>query len=226
MRLRLEGLSDRLTPAATGAFVDVGANSFAYHVALGDGGGAVTVRSAGGAVLVFDGDGLTDSANPAVEAAATGRTFLGVVVTGGAGADDIDATRFRGHPLAIDGGGGDDVIRGGGGRDALSGGAGDDTLLGGVGNDTLSGGPGSDVLDGGAGRDVLSVDAAAFAADSFTGGADGDVFVVLNCWDAVEVLPGIIYYSVDPDRAAEVADGLPSVSDFDPAADTLIFDLP
>ncbi len=56
-------------------------------------------------------------------------------ITGGAGANTIDANGFTGTTI-LSGLGGDDVLIGGSSSDTLIGGAGNDTLRGGAGNDT------------------------------------------------------------------------------------------
>lgn len=90
----------------------------------------------------------------------------GVVLKGGAGADDLR------------GGDGDDTIHGGDGNDSLSGGGGADHLYGGAGADTLDGGTAPegafDYLDGGEGDDELRLSGATIAK----GGAGADTFVI------------------------------------------------
>lgn len=76
-------------------------------VMLGDGGIALTVT-----------DGL-----------AQGNVSGGMVVTGGAGADTIDASTVTGTALSLFGGAGDDTIRGGSFGVLVDGGAGADTIL-------------------------------------------------------------------------------------------------
>jgi Ca2+-binding RTX toxin-like protein len=75
-----------------------------------------------------------------------------------------------GYPVAIDGRGGDDILKdaandpasrtlsGGAGNDTIEGYEGDDTLDGGDGDDTVNGGAGNDVVRGGAGDDVVNGD--------------------------------------------------------------------
>ncbi len=57
-------------------------------------------------------------------------------LTGGAGANLLDASGFTLGPVVLDGGGGNDTLRGGTGNDRLIGGAGNDILAGGGGDDT------------------------------------------------------------------------------------------
>ncbi len=97
-------------------------------------------------------------------------------ITGGAGANTLDASAFTG-PATLDGAGGPDSLLGGTSDDHLIGDTGDDTMQGGSGSDTLNGndgddnldgdgeddlllgGPGEDDLDGGTGSDLLDGDA-------------------------------------------------------------------
>jgi Ca2+-binding RTX toxin-like protein len=120
-------------------------------------------------------------------------TFEEAALTGGPGANLIDATAFSG-PTTLDGAGGKDTVLGGADPDALTGGTGDDSLDGSGGLDRLAEaadvdltlGPGSltglgtDVLgsieeadlSGGAGPNALN--AAAFDGPVTLGGGGGD----------------------------------------------------
>ena len=80
--------------------------------------------------------------------------FEEVKLTGGVGANRLDAGGFSGRAV-LWGSGGEDTLIGGGDRDQLNGGPGDDSIVGNGGNDTLYGGSGDDTLVGGAGNDVL-----------------------------------------------------------------------
>lgn len=91
------------------------------------------------------------------------------VLTGGDGANLLDATDFSGNVTLV-GGKGNDTLRGGSGNDRLDGGAGDDRIAGHAGSDRANGGSGNDVLLGGAGNDTLL---GGSGADSILGG-DGD----------------------------------------------------
>jgi Ca2+-binding RTX toxin-like protein len=64
-------------------------------------------------------------------------------LTGGAGANILDASAFTGA-VTLTGGAGNDSLVGGSGNDSLLGGLGDDSLTGGLGDDTLDGGTGTD----------------------------------------------------------------------------------
>jgi Ca2+-binding RTX toxin-like protein/streptogramin lyase len=121
-------------------------------------------------------------------------------LTGGVGANELDASAFSG-PVTLSGRAGDDRLAGGASTDALDGGAGDDALesgtgtgarlTGSTGDDTITGGPGIDVLaeagdvdfrlaDGGLtglGIDSLS----AIEEAELRGGASGNTFTV-NGW--------------------------------------------
>ena len=90
----------------------------------------------------------------------------------------------------VQGDGGDDVLWGDLGADTLEGGDGNDTLIGGdfggldtsadliyggAGNDVVEAGAGDDTVDGGDGNDTIRGEA---GADSLSGGADRDLFVM------------------------------------------------
>jgi len=86
------------------------------------------------------------------------------VLTGGNGANGLNASAFIGM-VTLDGGAGNDtligssgadILRGGDGQDSLRGGGGNDQLFGDAGHDTLVGDDGDDTLDGGDGNDGLS----------------------------------------------------------------------
>ena len=126
-------------------------------------------------------------------------------ILGGAGADtayggaDADTLAGGGDDDLLFGGdagdlvqgdGGDDVLWGDMGADTLEGGAGNDTLIGGdatgfdpaadliyggAGNDLVEAGAGADTVDGGDGNDTIRGEA---GADSLSGGADRDLFVM------------------------------------------------
>lgn len=106
----------------------------------------------------------------------------------------------------IEGSRGNDLMLGGDGADSLAAGGDDDTVLGGAGDDIVSGdlitdlslmGRGTDVLDGGSGDDALLMG----DTDTATGGSGADAFTV---------------HDVDT-----AWDGPATITDFDPAEDTL-----
>ncbi len=132
------------------------------------------------------------------------------------------------------GGAGNDMLFGNAQTDTLDGGAGDDTLDGWTGDDQINGGDGDDVLigyygddeiDGGAGNDTIFTGRQAefggnSGADTINGGDGDDVFVVDQSNDG-HVLTGgdgddsyIFRYAQD-DNA--------TITDFDPATETLTF---
>ena len=87
-------------------------------------------------------------------------------LTGGAGADTLDASTFTGD-VVLSGLGGGDTLSGGTGADELAGGDGDDILSGGAATTALSGGMGADTMSGGAGSDLIELGA---GHETVTGG--------------------------------------------------------
>lgn len=90
-------------------------------------------------------------------------TTQGLVLTGGAGNDDMGGTSFN------------------------------DTLHGGAGNDTLAGGAGDDVLDGGSGRNLFiatSGNDTVLSSGADTVNADGGTALVYAGGPSIEVNPG------------------------------------
>jgi len=97
--------------------------------------------------------------------AQTGTSDSGTISVIGSGfGDTIDATTVTTGALALNGGGGGDVLMGGAGADTLIGGAGVDSLIGGAGNDRYVFAPGDAV-----GNDLV-VDAAGLDTVVLTGG--------------------------------------------------------
>ncbi|MEP7357848.1 MAG: calcium-binding protein, partial [Anaerolineales bacterium] len=86
--------------------------------------------------------------NGSLNSAALGNDILAGLdeasLTGGAGANNIDASAYTLGPVTLTGNAGADTLLGGGGADSL---------LGGPDNDSLNGGPGDDTLTGGADND-------------------------------------------------------------------------
>ena len=89
------------------------------------------------------------------------------ILTGGPGANIIDASKYTSGTVllsrlegndALSGGAGNDVIIGGSGNDILYGNDGNDQIQGGLGNDQLFGGKGDDELIGGEGNDTYVFD--------------------------------------------------------------------
>lgn len=94
-----------------------------------------------------------------------------VQITGGAGANRIDASAFSGVTYLY-GLEGNDTILGGAGRDTIDGGQGNDSIVAGVGNDNLTGSDGDDTLLGGDGNDVFND---GLGNDLYQGGAGDDI---------------------------------------------------
>src|SRR5262249_55472950 len=76
-------------------------------------------------------------------------------LTGGTGANLLDAHAFTLGPVTLVGGAGNDTLLGGSRNDVLLGGAGNALLTGGNARDLLIGGTGNDPLQGGSGDDIL-----------------------------------------------------------------------
>ena len=124
-------------------------------------------------------DRLVESANASFKLTDTKLTGVGTdklanfeeaSLTGGSGANKLDASLFTGN-VTLNGGAGNDTLIGGFGNDALVGGDGNDSLVGGAGADTLIGGLGNDTLKGGEGDDLLI---GGGGVDSLDGGAGTD----------------------------------------------------
>lgn len=98
-----------------------------------------------------------------------------VAVGAGRGRDVADRIVGTSQADAIDGRGGDDVIRGGRGHDRLLGGDGDDELRGERGSDLLFGGDGDDLLVGAEGGDTFR---GGLGRDVLIGGKGADFFVL------------------------------------------------
>ena len=109
----------------------------------------------------------------------------GVLITGLAGRDIIDAARTVKGQLKptteadiINAGSGDDTVYGLAGNDTIDGGAGNDGLYGDAGNDTITGGLGADKQFGGAGNDIFIIADAEAQSDAFSGGDGTDTIQV------------------------------------------------
>ncbi len=95
--------------------------------------------------------------------------FSRVILTGGGGANLIDASMFTTGTVVLNGLGGNDTLSGGSMNDSVFGGEGTDVVTGGAGNDTVDGGAGDgDSVTGGLGDDSL-----------LGGAGTGDVLVKL-----------------------------------------------
>ena len=94
-----------------------------------------------------------------------------ITVTGGAGADTVNAAGLTSaHNIVFAGNGGADSFTGGAGNDSVDGGAGDDILRGGLGVDIIHGGLNNDTL--------IVVGAEAVAGETYDGGGDSDTLQV------------------------------------------------
>ncbi len=133
------------------------ASAFTGNVTLSGGAGNDTLTGGSGA------DRIVESADVNFTLTNASLTGLGTdmltsieeaSLTGGAGANNLDASAFTGN-VTLSGGAGNDTLLGGSGNDALLGGDGTDSLVGGAGADTLIGGLGNDRLLGGNGDDFL-----------------------------------------------------------------------
>ena len=108
-------------------------------------------------------------------------------LTGGSGANTLDASGFHKGSVTLSGGAGKDILIGSASNDSLNGGSDDDQLRGGAGNDSLTGEAGKDTFDGGTDTDRVveianvnfTITAAGltgngtdtFAADTVSGGS-------------------------------------------------------
>lgn len=131
---------------------------------------SVVVTGNAGLALTFAGTALTSFDASAVTLGGTtyttGALASAATLSGGAGADTINAANAT-KAVTINGGAGNDTItgsstvgstlNGGDGNDTINGGAGADTINGGLGNDIISGGLGLDMLTGGGGNDTFNI---------------------------------------------------------------------
>ncbi len=138
---------------------------------LTGGAGSDTLDGGGGADRVVE---TADSSFALTDASLTGagNDSLAAIelatLTGGPGANSLDASGFTGA-VTLDGAGGADTLSGGSGGAVLNGAAGTDTLNGGSASDTLSGGEDGDVLNGRGAADTLN---GGSGDDTLDGGAD------------------------------------------------------
>ncbi|MBD2069454.1 serine hydrolase [Leptolyngbya sp. FACHB-671] len=126
-------------------------------------------------------------------------------LTGGSGANIINASAFTNGTVWLDGRVGNDQLRGGSSHDILNGGMGNDRLYGNNSNDSLHGGDGNDFISGGAnndslwggdGNDSMHGDT---GNDRINGEAGNDVITGGAGWDAINGGSG-------SDRLLEVGD--------------------
>jgi hypothetical protein len=96
-------------------------------------------------------------------------SIVSVAVDAGGG-DDVVGLQGVEVPVLASGGEGSDLIEGGSNNDRLNGGPGEDTIRGEAGNDEIAGADGDDLLQGGDGADQIS---GGRAADIVQGQADG-----------------------------------------------------
>ncbi|MBI1310969.1 tandem-95 repeat protein [bacterium] len=146
-----------------------------------------------------------------------------IVLIGGSGDDNINASGFTQYGVRIEGGDGNDSITGTalndvifgdssntsivtGGNDSVSAGSGNDIVFGGVGNDLLIGNAGDDQLNGDDGNDRIlggaGVDtmAGGLGNDDIDGqGATGDVMLVIASGTTVTVNAGSISHGAETD---------------------------
>ncbi|HEX8913476.1 MAG TPA: DUF4347 domain-containing protein, partial [Humisphaera sp.] len=135
----------------------------------------------------------------------TTQTFTGVqrvVVAGGAGNDDIDASGLNGLPVEIDGGTGNDTIKLGSGastESVISGGSGNDSItVSGGGNLRVEGDDGNDTIDASAATGPLDIDGGA-GNDTIKGGGSGSANRV-----AFKRAFGVDSVTLDPQAIANV----------------------
>lgn len=167
-----------------------------------DGGEGNDVLDGGaGADILDGGDGDQDKVSYAQSNAGVTIDLIDDIAQGGhAEGDWIEDVEW------LEGSAHDDVLRGDENQNHLTGGDGNDNLYGKTGRDILEGGNGADFLGGGWGNDTLlggngdDVLQGSHGADLLTGGAGADEFKFLS------------------------GDGADTVTDFDPAADSLRID--
>ncbi len=145
------------------------------------GGSAADVLTGGAGSDTLDGGGAADRVVEAADSSFTltdaslagaGNDSLAAVelatLTGGPGANALDASGFTGA-VTLNGAGGADTLSGGSGGATLNGAAGTDTLTGGSAPDTLNGDEDGDVLNGLGAADALN---GGSGDDTLDGGAD------------------------------------------------------
>jgi len=115
-------------------------------------------------VATFEASGVTKGA----VSWTTGALTVASTITGGAGADVLNAAAAV-ATVSLSGGAGNDTLTGSSTKaNTISGGDGDDVIVGGSAADTIDGGAGADMITSGVGLDQV------------TGGAGNDTFVVVG----------------------------------------------
>ncbi len=155
--------SSIVTPAPSGAFAFVDADSGQLDILGTEGDDIIEVSASGPNVFVkLNGVQVFFPKADVTRVQIYGLVGNDRIVTGNgvgnvniSGGDGNDTCLGNSGDDRIDGGNGDDILRGLFGNDTLIGGDGKDTLWGGLGNDFLDGGNGNDRLIGEDGNDTL-----------------------------------------------------------------------
>ena len=166
--------NDQLTGGSGDDMLDGGSDADTFLIASGEGRDTITGGETGA-----DSDTLAFTGGVGVSVTYTGSEAGSYIFGGGGGGGSGGFSQIE----AVSGGDGADTINAaaatsgtsitaGAGADSVTGGAGADTIAGGSGNDALQGGAGADVIDGGDGADTVNGGA---GSDSLTGGAGSDL---------------------------------------------------
>jgi Ca2+-binding RTX toxin-like protein len=134
-----------------------------------------TLFGGAGSDKIFTGTGFNRVNGNTGDDTIVGYSKVGDWLSGGQGADTIDASHSTGHNI-INGNLGNDTVQGGSGGDTLRGGRDDDVIVGGSGGDWISGDLGANTLTGGGG------------ADTFHAGAGHDVVTDFNLAEGDRVM--------------------------------------
>ena len=163
------------------------------HISLGAGGWTVS-----DSVTIAAGEGCLNAGNTSVVCGGDPSLSL-IVVTGGAGSDEItvDGSVPSSAHVRINGNAGSDTLVGGNGDDVLEAGenynspdSGNDTLIGNAGSDVLYADPGADDLQGGAGNDLLVSSVATCQGHTFDGGSGQDTVSYARSNDNLRITLG------------------------------------
>jgi len=130
---------------------------------------------------------LTDTGVAIGTEVSTATGLEGAILTGGAGANVLDASAFTSGSVVLDGGAGNDTLTGTAGDDRLTGGSGDDHLTGGGGTDLYAFAEnwGADTVTGNGNDDTLdfsTIDRSTDLVFSFSG------LAALNVSDGINTL--------------------------------------